>query len=171
MAQETITNEYTATLRLETPWTRITAMTPQPAQKTGVQVGYVHMLVLGHAFRMCNSLGTQDAIHMMCMQAGVILHPTSLPGPYGIGEIGKEAYKFIDWIASTGMQVWQVLPLVPPETQFWSPYAGLLPTFSKQSLEWAACPSQVHTESDSCLQAFLLLLNHQSQQHDPQQCH
>lgn len=58
-------------------------------------------------------------------RAGVILHPTSLPGPYGIGEIGKEAFKFIDWIASTGMQMWQVLPLVPPETQYWSPYAGL----------------------------------------------
>jgi len=52
------------------------------------------------------------------------LHPTSLPGPYGIGEIGKEAFKFIDWVASTGMQMWQVLPLVPPETQYWSPYAG-----------------------------------------------
>lgn len=58
-------------------------------------------------------------------RAGVILHPTSLPGPYGIGEIGKEAFKFVDWVASTGMQMWQVLPLVPPETQFWSPYAGV----------------------------------------------
>ncbi|KAL0030183.1 hypothetical protein WJX77_001948 [Trebouxia sp. C0004] len=58
-------------------------------------------------------------------RAGVILHPTSLPGPYGIGEIGKEAFKFIDWVASTGMQMWQVLPLVPPETQYWSPYAGV----------------------------------------------
>ena len=59
-----------------------------------------------------------------CTYAGVILHPTSLPGPYGIGEIGKEAFKFIDWVASSGMQMWQVLPLVPPETQYWSPYAG-----------------------------------------------
>lgn len=56
--------------------------------------------------------------------SGVILHPTSLPGPYGTGEIGKEAFKFVDWIASTGMQLWQVLPLVPPEEQYWSPYAG-----------------------------------------------
>ncbi|KAL3141911.1 4-alpha-glucanotransferase dpe1, chloroplastic/amyloplastic [Trebouxia sp. C0010 RCD-2024] len=57
-------------------------------------------------------------------RAGVILHPTSLPGPYGTGEIGKEAFKFVDWVASTGMQLWQVLPLVPPEEQYWSPYAG-----------------------------------------------
>lgn len=66
--------------------------------------------------------------------AGVILHPTSLPGPYGIGEIGKEAFKFIDWIASTGMQMWQVLPLVPPETQYWSPYAGRIIIISDSSM-------------------------------------
>lgn len=57
-------------------------------------------------------------------RSGVILHPTSLPGPYGTGEIGKEAYRFVDWLASAGMQIWQVLPLGPPETQFWSPYSG-----------------------------------------------
>lgn len=61
---------------------------------------------------------------LMQLLLGVILHPTSLPGPYGTGEIGKEAFKFVDWIASTGMQLWQVLPLVPPEEQYWSPYAG-----------------------------------------------
>ena len=60
----------------------------------------------------------------MQLLSGVILHPTSLPGPYGTGEIGKEAFKFVDWVASTGMQLWQVLPLVPPEEQYWSPYAG-----------------------------------------------
>ncbi|KAK9824025.1 hypothetical protein WJX72_007052 [[Myrmecia] bisecta] len=58
-------------------------------------------------------------------RAGVILHPTSLPGPYGSGEIGREAYNFVDWLASAGMQIWQVLPLVPPETEYWSPYSGL----------------------------------------------
>ena len=41
-------------------------------------------------------------------RAGIILHPTSLPGPYGTGEIGQEAYRFIDWLASAGMQIWQV---------------------------------------------------------------
>jgi 4-alpha-glucanotransferase len=58
-------------------------------------------------------------------RAGVILHPTSLPGPYGTGEIGKEAYRFVDWMVSAKLGMWQVLPLVPPETQFWSPYSGL----------------------------------------------
>jgi len=44
---------------------------------------------------------------------GVLLHPTSLPGPYGIGDLGPQAYRFIDWLASTGCKLWQVLPLGP----------------------------------------------------------
>ncbi|PSC73026.1 4-alpha-glucanotransferase chloroplastic amyloplastic [Micractinium conductrix] len=58
-------------------------------------------------------------------RAGVVLHPTSLPGKYGMGEIGAEAFAFVDWLAATGMQLWQLLPLVPPETTYWSPYSGL----------------------------------------------
>jgi len=45
--------------------------------------------------------------------SGVLLHPTSLPGPYGIGDIGPEAFKWIDYLASTGCSIWQVLPLGP----------------------------------------------------------
>lgn len=45
--------------------------------------------------------------------AGVLLHPTCLPGPHGIGSLGKEAFEFVDWLASTGARVWQILPLVP----------------------------------------------------------
>ena len=44
---------------------------------------------------------------------GILLHPTSLPGPYGIGDLGPQAYKFVDWLASTGCKLWQVLPLGP----------------------------------------------------------
>ena len=57
-------------------------------------------------------------------RGGIVLHPTSLPGPYGVGEIGTEALRFVDWLVEAGMQVWQLLPLVPPETMFWSPYSG-----------------------------------------------
>ena len=39
-------------------------------------------------------------------RAGVIMHPTSLPGHYGIGDLGKEAFAFIDWLADAKMQVW-----------------------------------------------------------------
>ena len=44
---------------------------------------------------------------------GILLHPTSLPGPYGIGDMGPQAYRFVDWLASTGGKLWQVLPLGP----------------------------------------------------------
>jgi len=45
--------------------------------------------------------------------AGIILHPTSLPGPDGIGDLGPEAYRWVDFLAQTGCQFWQVLPLGP----------------------------------------------------------
>jgi len=44
---------------------------------------------------------------------GILLHPTSLPSPYGIGDLGPHAYRFIDWLASTGCKLWQILPLGP----------------------------------------------------------
>lgn len=42
---------------------------------------------------------------------GVLLHPTSFPGPYGIGELGKSAYSFIDFLVRSGLNTWQTLPL------------------------------------------------------------
>ena len=45
--------------------------------------------------------------------SGVLLHPTSLPGPYGIGDFGAEAYRFVDFLHSAGQRLWQVLPLNP----------------------------------------------------------
>ncbi|MEA2081978.1 MAG: 4-alpha-glucanotransferase [Elusimicrobiota bacterium] len=53
-------------------------------------------------------------------QSGVILHPTSLPSPYGAGDFGPDARKFIDFLASSGMSLWQVLPL--QHSVFDSPY-------------------------------------------------
>lgn len=44
---------------------------------------------------------------------GILLHPTSLPGRYGIGDLGPEAFSFVDWLASTGSKLWQILPLGP----------------------------------------------------------
>ncbi|HEY0729735.1 MAG TPA: 4-alpha-glucanotransferase, partial [Pyrinomonadaceae bacterium] len=45
--------------------------------------------------------------------SGILLHPTSLPGPYGTGDLGPEAYKFVDFLVSAGQSLWQVLPLGP----------------------------------------------------------
>lgn len=56
--------------------------------------------------------------------SGVLLHPTSLPGPHGSGDLGDEARAFVRFLADAGQRYWQVLPLVP--TGFGgSPYSGL----------------------------------------------
>jgi 4-alpha-glucanotransferase len=44
-------------------------------------------------------------------QSGVLLHPTSLPGPHGSGDFGPGAYHFVDWLAAAGQKLWQILPL------------------------------------------------------------
>ena len=45
--------------------------------------------------------------------SGILLHPTSLPGAYGIGDLGPSAYRFIDFLARSGQTFWQMLPLGP----------------------------------------------------------
>ena len=45
--------------------------------------------------------------------SGVLLHPTSLPGRFGIGDLGRCALEFVDWLSAAGQRLWQVLPLGP----------------------------------------------------------
>jgi 4-alpha-glucanotransferase len=45
--------------------------------------------------------------------SGILLHPTSLPGRFGVGDLGEEAYAFADFLAAAGQSLWQVLPLGP----------------------------------------------------------
>jgi 4-alpha-glucanotransferase len=61
--------------------------------------------------------------------SGVLLHPTSLPGNYGIGSLGKEAYQFIDTLVMAKQSIWQICPLGPTgygdsPYQCFSAYAG-----------------------------------------------
>ncbi len=46
-------------------------------------------------------------------EGGILLHPTSLPGPHGIGDLGTEARRFVDFLESAGQRLWQMLPLGP----------------------------------------------------------
>ncbi len=55
-------------------------------------------------------------------KAGILLHPTSLPSPYGIGDLGAGAYAFVDFLAAAGQRIWQVLPLCPVSDFGCSPY-------------------------------------------------
>ncbi|MFS8740552.1 4-alpha-glucanotransferase [Synechococcus sp. W70.1] len=45
--------------------------------------------------------------------SGILLHPTSLPGSFGIGDLGPAAYRFVDFLVESGQRLWQVLPLGP----------------------------------------------------------
>ncbi len=56
--------------------------------------------------------------------SGILLHPTSLPGPHGSGDFGAAAYHFVDWLVAAGQKMWQMLPLCPPGMAS-SPYMGL----------------------------------------------
>lgn len=55
--------------------------------------------------------------------SGILLHPTSLPGPFGMGDLGDEALRFLDFLAEAGQKLWQVLPLTPTGYGD-SPYQG-----------------------------------------------
>jgi 4-alpha-glucanotransferase len=57
-------------------------------------------------------------------RSGILLHPTSLPGPHGSGDLGPGAHHFVDWLAAAGQTAWQVLPLNPVGPAN-SPYASV----------------------------------------------
>lgn len=55
-----------------------------------------------------------------------MLHLSSLPGPFGIGDLGTEAYRFVDFLAVHRQQLWQILPLGPTKSEsYHSPYDAL----------------------------------------------
>ena len=58
--------------------------------------------------------------------SGILLHPTSLPGPYGSGDLGPSAYHFVDWLVVGAQSLWQILPLGgvgPGNSPYMSPSA------------------------------------------------
>ena len=80
------------------------------------------------------------------MCAGVIIHPTSLPGPYGIGEIGSEAHALVDWMASAGLSLWQVQRMP----------AFILCTYHRPSLVQPYCAPSCNNLRDSCFMSVCL---------------
>src|SRR3569623_1701376 len=63
-------------------------------------------LTLAHSGEPCGMLGIPRS-------SGILLHPSSLPGRFGIGEIGPESHRWLEWLAATGQRLWQMLPLGP----------------------------------------------------------
>src|SRR5438105_1280799 len=77
----------------------------------------------------------------------ILLHPASLPGPYGIGDLGPEAHRFAGFLASAGQKLWQVLPLGPvgygeSPYQLFSAFAGnpMLISLEELGVDVAAPP-------------------------------
>ncbi len=59
-------------------------------------------------------------------RSGILLHPTSLPGPHGAGDLGASAYHFVDWLVAGGQTLWQILPvggIGPGNSPYMSPSA------------------------------------------------
>ena len=72
--------------------------------------------------------------------SGILLHPTSLPSSYGIGDLGNEAYQFVDFLEKAGQHLWQILPLGPTgfgdsPYQSFSAFAGQPLLISPKHLE------------------------------------
>ena len=61
---------------------------------------------------------------MSVRAAGLLVHPTSLPGPFGIGDFGPASDAFLDWARDAGQSIWQILPLGPTSSHN-SPYSCL----------------------------------------------
>ncbi len=95
-------------------------------------------------------------------KSGILMHITSLPGPYGVGTMGKQAFAFVDFLHQAGQQYWQVLPLTPTgygdsPYQSCSSYAGnhymidldllveqgLLTSRELQEISWGEQPTRV----------------------------
>lgn len=80
--------------------------------------------------------------------SGVLLHPTSFPGRYGVGSLGRSAYAWVDFLADAGQKLWQVLPLGPtsygdspyqsPSTFAGNPYLVGLEALQEEGLLEAA---------------------------------
>ena len=105
-------------------------------------------------------------------QSGILLHITSLPGPFGVGTMGKQAFAFVDFLKQAGQSYWQILPLTPTgfgdsPYQSCSAYAGNLylidlPTLVKEGLLTEEEICSVNWESQTGRVDFGLLYQHRS---------
>ena len=96
-------------------------------------------------------------------KSGILMHITSLPGPYGVGTMGKQSFAFVDFLAKAGQHCWQILPLNPTgygdspyqscSTYAGNPYLidldilvedGLLKQEEIRGLNWGECPDRIN---------------------------
>ncbi|MFP4061993.1 MAG: 4-alpha-glucanotransferase [Halochromatium sp.] len=100
-------------------------------------------------------------------RAGVLLHLTSLPGPGPCGDLGWEAFNFVNFLADAGFSVWQMLPVGPPQAgdspyQTSSAHAGSARLIGLEPLvEWGWLPAELSTASDDASKQERLQQAHQ----------
>nr|MBQ8244814.1 4-alpha-glucanotransferase [Oscillospiraceae bacterium] len=102
-------------------------------------------------------------------KSGILMHISSLPGPYGIGTMGKRAYEFVDFLEKAGQAYWQILPLSPTgygnspyqsfSTYAGSPYLIDLDTLVEEGLLKQAETDAVHWGGDPEHVDFGILYN------------
>src|SRR5215510_13207402 len=83
--------------------------------------------------------------------SGILLHPTSLPGRFAIGDLGPAAYRFADFLVASGQRLWQVLPLGPTgygDSPYacYSAFAGNTMLVSPERLVEAGLLSQIELD-------------------------
>ena len=89
---------------------------------------------------MTKTVKEKETVKVDRRYSGILLHPTSLPSPYGIGDMGQGAYDFVDFLEKAGQTLWQVLPLGPtgfgdsPYSSY-SVFAGQTLLISPEKLE------------------------------------
>ena len=99
--------------------------------------------------------------------AGLLLHLTSLPGPHGSGDLGPQAHRFVDFLASAGQRWWQMLPVVPPGiAPGFSPYSALsafagspwLVSLQQLSREGLLSPAVLKSQPNKSVADFSLVI-------------
>src|SRR4051812_18538143 len=78
--------------------------------------------------------------------SGLLLHPTSLAGAHGAGDLGKSAFDFIDFLVASGQHWWQMLPIGPPGAP-----PGLSPYSSWSAFAGSPCLISLHKLADDGL--------------------
>ena len=105
-------------------------------------------------------------------ESGILMHITSLPSPYGVGTLGKEAYRFVDFLAKAGQRYWQILPVTPTgfgdspyqscSTYAGNPYLIDLDMLVEEGLLKKSEITKIHWSEDPTRVNFGLLYTHRA---------
>ena len=121
----------TANLPVDHNWENTRVQLPEFAAQewenllTGKRMGAIDCLKINKMFASAPFAILRGKPFQPARRAGILMHISSLPGKYGIGDFGPEARKFVDFLQRTGQRYWQVLPLnISNHSTGYSPYSS-----------------------------------------------